>query len=612
MDSLRVKVDQLLFAYDEGHRLVAGSCELNPRTTSLLLGATDAAVSDQAGRLLTGLPLEVERAYALCATWSSPESPRPGAVIAHVLLINEKLITTAPDPMAFAHHLCRPTLTDWDSYRRALDVTTTTAPKHQPNGDTKLQRELFVAAFSRKSPPLLVESDLASSEAALQELWRSLWPAMRFRFAFRTREVARVRLDDEALIITRAVHGTRPRNTLQDARERAALEAACEEPEGLRQFFSAIGPLCEPRMQVAGRLALIYGLMRQQATADVLQELQAWFTDASFGREIKRRLLGAEQRWASEPDLLGALLRASGGIFDLDDLGVAQRVRALASQAGLQSTVAVLSELSSPERAFETVAPWISLDEYANIFGLLGGARSRTLSKLPAARDPEAWQSLPAEQARSILHDCKSKPILRAAGRGNGDALLQAVQPIAALRILDSVGNLDAIRRSSEQVNLGSFWTVTEAEDSIRLAATATRIPVSALPSLLQAMEARREVADPIWLMAAVSLLVQHAEMTGVLEVVFGPLHRAMTSDALPRACWRDLDPVLPKADDPSLRLRRLLIAVSRRQHWSSRQMERALRDAGPFTGELLHEFEHQDEWYIAVMKKALRSVGFH
>jgi hypothetical protein len=73
-------LDQLVFGYREGHQLLGGSRQLDPRDLRLLLGATDMSIEGSSGRFLTGVRLATQPDYALCATWAAPEAPLPGAV----------------------------------------------------------------------------------------------------------------------------------------------------------------------------------------------------------------------------------------------------------------------------------------------------------------------------------------------------------------------------------------------------------------------------------------------------------------------------------------------------------------------------------------------------
>ncbi len=112
---------QLVFGYDEGHRLLGGSRELNPRTLATLLGATDASPGKE-GRLVTAMPLRSEGLYAICFTWRAPEVSRPGAVWSHVLLAPMEFIAQASDPYVLAEFARRPSPSSLKTYRSDLDL----------------------------------------------------------------------------------------------------------------------------------------------------------------------------------------------------------------------------------------------------------------------------------------------------------------------------------------------------------------------------------------------------------------------------------------------------------------------------------------------------------
>src|SRR4051794_40510443 len=66
-----LSVDQALFGYDDGHRMLAHSAPLTREAVRALLGATDTPARDR--RLLTAMPLRDSAQYAICSTWPAPE-----------------------------------------------------------------------------------------------------------------------------------------------------------------------------------------------------------------------------------------------------------------------------------------------------------------------------------------------------------------------------------------------------------------------------------------------------------------------------------------------------------------------------------------------------------
>ncbi len=85
----QVTVNQCLFRYDEGHRLLATSQRL-PDAASILLLHSDLVPGLPTNKFKsywTGVPVPPLKSYALMHTWPAPEMPRPGCVWIHVLLI---------------------------------------------------------------------------------------------------------------------------------------------------------------------------------------------------------------------------------------------------------------------------------------------------------------------------------------------------------------------------------------------------------------------------------------------------------------------------------------------------------------------------------------------
>src|SRR4051794_9036647 len=95
-----VQLDQCLFGYNDGHRLLASSTRLPPEAASLLLVHSDLLPgfkSAQSDRYWTGLPIPSAKVYALMRTWLAPELSRPGCVWTHVLLIRFADMARLPD-----------------------------------------------------------------------------------------------------------------------------------------------------------------------------------------------------------------------------------------------------------------------------------------------------------------------------------------------------------------------------------------------------------------------------------------------------------------------------------------------------------------------------------
>lgn len=90
VDGKDIIIDQCLFGYNDGHRLISSSLILDEHVHNELLRKSDLYVG-VGGSIndfyYTGFPLIKYKAYALIKTWPAPEMNRPGCVWSQVLLI---------------------------------------------------------------------------------------------------------------------------------------------------------------------------------------------------------------------------------------------------------------------------------------------------------------------------------------------------------------------------------------------------------------------------------------------------------------------------------------------------------------------------------------------
>ncbi|MGD0385989.1 MAG: hypothetical protein ABSB73_07615 [Solirubrobacteraceae bacterium] len=310
--------DQFLFGYDDGHRLLTGSRELAPATAVSLLAATDAAMADGAAPLVTGLALAESSEYAFCVTWSATESPRPGAVWAHALIVAQ---ADLDDPHALEVLIGLPRRPHTGGiylgdYRAALplDGVTPAAPRYLPAGalDLELLERLALAAYDPGADTIVTHDEISDAAKALIALWRAQWPSLRTAFSFRTRHVVRQGAGGFDLTVTRKVRGqaadgapataTAPRPWLAGVVEDAA--ATGTQPTPLRDFLWTFGPL-EPRdpRRVAALATLWRAIVARDAAGARAQLEREWPAPQS-GAELKAVLFAPENDdwWAlSEP-----------------------------------------------------------------------------------------------------------------------------------------------------------------------------------------------------------------------------------------------------------------------------------------------------------------------
>src|SRR4051812_9896956 len=95
-----IRIDQMLHGYRQGHRLIASSVEVSQTDGSIIRALSDALASDVGDgttSFLSGYPLKAATKYVLARTWAAPESPRPGSVWTHSLIVEYSALTVLED-----------------------------------------------------------------------------------------------------------------------------------------------------------------------------------------------------------------------------------------------------------------------------------------------------------------------------------------------------------------------------------------------------------------------------------------------------------------------------------------------------------------------------------
>lgn len=296
--------DQFLFGYDDGHRLLAGSRELPGATALALLEATDAAIAQDAGPLVTGLALRERGEYAFCVTWSAPEAPRPGAVWAHALIVGEgELDDPALDVLIGLPRCPPPGAGDFSEYLTPLELegVVPAAPGYLPARvlDRSLLERLALHAYGSANDPVVVHDELADAANVMLALWRAQWPALRAAFSFRTREIVREGPSEFDLTVARKVRGLRTEDPPGDRPAPAWLnqvadDAAAAAPKPLRDWLLTFGPLEPPEPSRLAALAALWTAVVARDAAAARTQLEREWPAEHAGKALKRVLFARE------------------------------------------------------------------------------------------------------------------------------------------------------------------------------------------------------------------------------------------------------------------------------------------------------------------------------
>lgn len=157
-------IQQALFGYDGGHRLLASSCPLSTRTLKILEPLSDLSGAEmQVGfeKYITGYPLNEDGYYAINATWYAGEMNRPGCVWTHSLLIAMENISELASCFNLDDYFLRPDLTDKlvSQYSKPLVIEECINTKNLLSYDQKTMMAMVLEAVLSENSPAFIEAE---------------------------------------------------------------------------------------------------------------------------------------------------------------------------------------------------------------------------------------------------------------------------------------------------------------------------------------------------------------------------------------------------------------------------------------------------------------------
>ncbi|MEX3174061.1 hypothetical protein AB4M04_18495 [Serratia quinivorans] len=205
-----MNVDQCLFGYEDGHRLLASSLPLG-EALSLLTELSDLApgtiFGDSEG-YWTGLPVASLGRYVLMRTWPAPEMSRPGCVWTHALLIEPGLLEAIDDLTVLQSIVMRPDKpTNRTRYQTKIEINVSMAAPVADHPDSNVIGTLLSALYGTLTSSIEIQQP-GELDAALFAVWSQQWPRLRRNFRFQTaasrgvKTGTSVRFDALALLVS--------------------------------------------------------------------------------------------------------------------------------------------------------------------------------------------------------------------------------------------------------------------------------------------------------------------------------------------------------------------------------------------------------------------------
>jgi GTPase-associated protein 1, N-terminal domain type 1 len=194
MEISEIRIDQALFGYREGHRLLQASRKFAPTTERSLLTLTDMSgprMVDGFEEYLSGYPVPDDQTYAFVKTWYAPEMERPGCVWSHALILQKKDVGSIPELRNLTTLFKRPMSSDpnyLDYYLRSTIFEVAALPEKTPHLSLADAAAILLALYGQEEekPVVLPSPDSTSLEKLTLETWSQQWPALRVAFRFCT------------------------------------------------------------------------------------------------------------------------------------------------------------------------------------------------------------------------------------------------------------------------------------------------------------------------------------------------------------------------------------------------------------------------------------------
>lgn len=182
------KLDQCLFGYDDGHRLLATSLPLGEEAAGLaeLSDLAPQTVFGRSDSYWTGVPAPGIGRYALMRTWPAPEMPRPGCVWTHALLLDPAEMEVIPDLAVLAALTRRPEgPSDRAYYQKKIPLRLREA-MFVRQSDELLLLEALIAELYEMSGPVSLPAEPGRADRTIFTVWSQQWPRLRRNFRFQT------------------------------------------------------------------------------------------------------------------------------------------------------------------------------------------------------------------------------------------------------------------------------------------------------------------------------------------------------------------------------------------------------------------------------------------
>lgn len=411
---MTMEIDQALFGYDRGHRLIASSRKLGKEATWILRNVTDMKVPKRNGHYLTVLPIREIEAHAFIRTWAAGGAFRPGSVWSHALLVPSIDLDKFNDLRVLVFSFSQPAIDDpaaltelKKTYGKKLEChIRSSAESVALSVDTALMDGIILAAYRTDTinPQEVVVDDARPIEEILLGLMSQRWSHLRRRFSARTRsrpsQTSAARFDLE--VVERGIGMPDRLSDLPARQWVSTLRDDLQRPnQHLRSYLRLYTDESDDQPDIVAKLTDVFTCAAQSPAAGV-SAIARWFPHPTNRLSLKRALFGPTQPgtaiseiWpTTDPERLRLLLSVPASAVALADYQVGKRLADWAKTEPVESAVAILgSEVDKRSEAdIDELSIGIASGFETNWVGKLIGTIPRLAPTLMIRR-PDVWSN---------------------------------------------------------------------------------------------------------------------------------------------------------------------------------------------------------------------------
>ncbi len=305
----RYSINQALFGYSDGHRLLASSLKLPTRDLYLLAAASDLASGVRlraTESYLSGLMLPDAEMYCLIRTWPAPEMPRPGCVWSHVLFLDNTLLSTWRDLGPLRDAFVSVNEAPKRFYSKPLEYPIHHRSSADYSTPASLIEELLTDYYDGSNTTLSGGYEADELEAAVLAVWSQQWPKLRRGFSFRLARGAE-RRSSSTILYDVWVGRDDARAPIRDQASwvrRAASDARRVGGEELREFLWRYGQDVSTGRATLPMLVRLFETVQSQgqtfSSLEVASSVLRAFPGHDNAKTLKRDMLGIGDRRGPE------------------------------------------------------------------------------------------------------------------------------------------------------------------------------------------------------------------------------------------------------------------------------------------------------------------------